>query len=90
MRSSNGEDTSIRGRSNLPRVVFEHKLTYDFTRYGTLYLFLQLVPGLSMFFLLTAAASSALWAADMESERREQEGSIRAPQYTDQLPDDPV
>jgi hypothetical protein len=26
-----------------------------------------------MFFLMTAAASSALWAADMEKVRREQE-----------------
>lgn len=57
-------------------------------RYGTVYLFLQLVPGLSMLFLLTAAASSALWAADLEAKRREQEGAaVQAPQYTDEPPE---
>ncbi|KAH7091025.1 hypothetical protein FB567DRAFT_262564 [Paraphoma chrysanthemicola] len=38
--------------------------------YGTVYLFLQLAPPFSMFFLLTAAASSALWAVDLEKARR--------------------
>lgn len=33
-------------------------------------LILQLVPFFSMFFLLTTAAGSALWAADMERRRR--------------------
>jgi hypothetical protein len=36
-----------------------------------------------MLFLLTAAVSSALWAADLEAARREQEERIDAPQYTD-------
>jgi hypothetical protein len=48
------------------------------------YLFLQLAPPFSMFFLLTAAVSSALWAADLESMRREQDGQIaQVPDYTD-------
>lgn len=55
----------------------------DNFRYGTIYLFLQLVPPFSMLFLLTAAVSSALWAADLEAARREQEERIDAPQYTD-------
>jgi len=55
----------------------------DNPRYGTIYLFLQLVPPFSMLFLLTAAVSSALWAADLETARREQEERIDAPQYTD-------
>lgn len=55
------------------------------SRYGTAYLFLQLMPPLSMFFLLTAPASSALWAADLERVRREREASsAQAPQYTDE------
>lgn len=54
-------------------------------RYGTVYLFLQLVPPFSMFFLMTAAASSALWAADLEKTRRAQEAAVpAAPQYTDE------
>lgn len=53
-------------------------------RYGTLYLFLQLVPPFSMFFLMTAAVSSALWAADMEKGRREREAlAAEAPHYAD-------
>lgn len=39
------------------------------TRFGTIALVLQLVPGLSMFFLLSTAAGSALWARDMERRR---------------------
>lgn len=54
------------------------------TRYGTVYLFLQLVPPFSMLFLLTAAVSSALWAADLETARRDQEERLIAPQYTDE------
>lgn len=49
-----------------------------------MYLFLQLVPPFSMFFLLTAAVSSALWAADLEAKKREQERQAEQnPQYTD-------
>jgi len=33
-------------------------------------LFLQLIPGISMVFLLTTAAGAALWAADLEKKRR--------------------
>lgn len=38
-----------------------------------------------MIFLLTAAVSSALWAADLETARREQEERLISPQYTDEL-----
>jgi hypothetical protein len=34
------------------------------------YMILQLVPVLSMFFLLTSAAGSALWAVRIEEEER--------------------
>jgi hypothetical protein len=51
-----------------------------------MYLFLQLVPPFSMLFLLTAAVSSALWAADVETKRRTQEGLVTQPPslYTDE------
>lgn len=67
---------SLHGRSDL-------QPTDNLPRYGTIYLFLQLVPPFSMLFLLTAAVSSALWAADLETARRQQEERIIAPQYTD-------
>lgn len=40
-------------------------------RFGTIALLLQLVPVLSMFFLLTSAAGSALWVADLEVARQQ-------------------
>ncbi|KAL6707593.1 hypothetical protein ACN47E_003943 [Coniothyrium glycines] len=57
---------------------------WQYTWYGTVYLFLQLVPPFSMFFLMTAAVSSALWAADLEKARRAREANVvQAPQYLD-------
>jgi type II secretory pathway component PulK len=54
-------------------------------------LFLQLIPVLSMFFLMTAAASSALWAADLEAQRRQQENhEQQGPRYTDEHIEDNV
>ncbi|KAF2445485.1 hypothetical protein P171DRAFT_430896 [Karstenula rhodostoma CBS 690.94] len=67
------------------RNAYARRRVWQYTWYGTVYLFLQLVPGLSMFFLLTAAVSSALWAADLEAQRRQQEtAAVQAPAYTDQ------
>jgi hypothetical protein len=45
-----------------------HILIWD--RFGTVALLLQLVPVLSMVFLLTSAAGSALWAVKLEERRR--------------------
>lgn len=45
-------------------------------------LILQLVPVLSMLFLLTTAAGAALWAARLEEQRRQEQ--IPAPEpYAD-------
>ncbi|KAH9831753.1 uncharacterized protein C8Q71DRAFT_283236 [Rhodofomes roseus] len=41
-----------------------------YTWFGTVHLALQLIPGLSMLFLLTTAAGSAMWAAKIEKKRR--------------------
>jgi hypothetical protein len=49
-----------------------------YVRFGTVHLALQLVPGLSMFFLLTTAAGSALWAAKLEKKRRLELEALRA------------
>jgi uncharacterized protein involved in cysteine biosynthesis len=66
------------------RNAFAKRKRWEYTWYGAMYLLLQLVPVLSMVFLLTAAVSSALWAADLETERRQHEARlVQAPEYTD-------
>ena len=52
------------------RKAFINKRQLRYTWFGTVALILQLVPVLSMFFLLTTAAASALWAAKMEQVRK--------------------
>jgi hypothetical protein len=39
-------------------------------RFGTVALTLQLVPVLSMLFLMTTATGAAMWAADLEKQRQ--------------------
>lgn len=41
----------------------------DYDRFGTVALFLQLLPPFSMLFLMTSAAGSALWASAVENRR---------------------
>ena len=55
------------------KFVKSRKLRY--TWFGTAALLLQLVPVLSMLFLLTTAAGSALWVARLERARRIVEGA---------------
>ncbi|KAL3477875.1 hypothetical protein BJX99DRAFT_119739 [Aspergillus californicus] len=45
------------------------KRQLQYTTFGTVALLLQLVPVLSMFFLMSTAAGAALWAVDIESRR---------------------
>lgn len=49
---------------------FIRKRRLRYTWFGTVALLLQLVPVLSMVFLLTTAAGSALWVAKLERNRR--------------------
>ena len=49
---------------------FIKKRRLRYTWFGTVALLLQLVPVLSMMFLLTTAAGSALWVAKLERNRR--------------------
>ena len=49
---------------------FIRKRRVRYTWFGTVALLLQLVPVLSMIFLLTTAAGSALWVAKLERNRR--------------------
>jgi hypothetical protein len=59
-------------------------------RFGTIALLLQLVPVLSMFFLLTSAAGSALWAADLEEARQQRllaaESVVGGAEVNDEFP----
>ena len=43
---------------------------WKYTWFGTVALVLQLIPVLSMFFLLTSAAGSALWVVKLEEQKR--------------------
>lgn len=52
------------------RNAFIKKRRLRYTWFGTVALLLQLVPVLSMLFLLTTAAGSALWVAKLEAKRR--------------------
>ncbi|KAF2753603.1 hypothetical protein EJ05DRAFT_165535 [Pseudovirgaria hyperparasitica] len=45
------------------------KRKWSYTWFGTVALVLQLVPVLSMFFLMTTAAGAALWAIELEERR---------------------
>jgi hypothetical protein len=59
-------------------------LTWIF-RFGTIHLLLQLIPVLNMFFLITTAAGSGLYAADEEARFRREAEIQQTPdgQYTD-------
>lgn len=47
---------------------------------------LQLIPILSMLFLITGAVSSALWAADMESKLQQRPSDQGQEETADQPP----
>lgn len=60
---------------------------WQFMWYGTVYMTLQLIPVLSLLFLLTSATGSALWSIHIERERTERqqpEDDDLVPQYTDE------
>lgn len=60
-------------------------LLTEILRFGTIHLVLQLIPVLNMFFLITTAAGSGLYAADEEARRLQEIEAQRQPegQYTD-------
>ncbi|KAL2002083.1 hypothetical protein VTN02DRAFT_681 [Thermoascus thermophilus] len=74
--------------SKKQRKEFVRKRQLSYTTFGTVALMLQLVPVLSMFFLMSTAAGSARWAVDMERRRRQIEQRPRRP--GDEYLDDPV
>lgn len=70
-------------KSQRKQQIKKRKLKY--TWFGAVHLTLQLVPGLSMLFLLTSAAGSGLWASKLEKERVMRYGpAIQSEQYHDE------
>ena len=59
----------LRGLSKPERRDFVQRRKLRYTWFGTVALLMQLIPVLSMFFLLSTAAGSALWVAQFEKAR---------------------
>ena len=76
------------GLTKKERNAFIKQRRLQYTWFGTVALLLQLVPVLSMLFLLTTAAGSALWVADLERKRRALEVT-RGDESTERYADDP-
>ena len=70
------------------RNAFIKKRKMRYTWFGTVALLLQLVPVLSMLFLLTTAAGSALWVTKLEGKRRALEATPED-EHNQQYVDDP-
>lgn len=63
------------GFSKRERKTYVERKKLKYTWFGTSALLLQLVPVLSMFFLLTTATGSALWVVRLEEARRAQQNA---------------
>lgn len=59
---------------------------WEYMWFGTVYVILQLIPVLSMYFLLTSAAASALWSVHIEQEHLKDQ----AIQGQEDLPNDNI
>lgn len=64
------------------------KSRFEYMWFGFVHLILQLIPIMSMFFLLTSAAGSALWAVHLEQEKSaiREDDEPRFDQYIDDEP----
>jgi hypothetical protein len=76
---------NLKGMNGDQRRMFirNKSMRYQYMWFGTVALLLQLIPVLSMFFLITTAAGSALWAADMEDRKLTLESAVEDA-YTDE------
>jgi hypothetical protein len=83
----------LKGMNRKQRSAFVKQHRWMYTWFGTVALMLQLIPVLSMLFLLTTAGGSALWAASLEESIRagtgEREGEA-GDGLQDGYADDPV
>ena len=76
------------GFAKKERNAFVRKRRLRYTWFGTVALLLQLVPVLSMLFLLTTATGSALWVAKLEGKRRALEAGSQG-ERSERYADDP-
>lgn len=74
----------LRGFDKKERKQYIKQRQLKYTWFGMVALTLQLVPVLSMFFLMTSAAGSALWVAQMERQRRLRLADSVVPQDRDE------
>lgn len=90
MHSSSENAYSI-PRTSSPPTTANDPESYEHNSFGCVSLVLQLVPVLSMLFLLTTTAGSALWASKLEKQAHAGESgpSDAPPEYTE-YEDDPV
>ncbi|KAK0517481.1 hypothetical protein JMJ35_000636 [Cladonia borealis] len=72
------------------RQAFIKQRQLRYTWFGTVALLLQLIPVLSMLFLLTTAAGSALWVTKLEAQRRALEENVEDGRARERYVDDPV
>ena len=72
------------------RQAFIKQRQLKYTWFGTVALLFQLVPVLSMLFLLTTAAGSALWVTKLEAQRRALEEHVEDGRAREPYVDDPV
>lgn len=72
------------------RQAFVKQRQLKYTWFGTVALLLQLIPVLSMLFLLTTAAGSALWVTKLEAKRRALEENAEDGRARERYVDDPV
>ncbi len=61
----------LRGFSKEEKKKELKRLVWDDIWFGTVAMILELIPILSLFFLLTSTAGAALWTARIEEDRRE-------------------
>lgn len=62
----------LRGLSKKERKNEISSRMWDYTWFGTIAMLLELVPILSLFFLLTSTSGAALWTIKLEKQAREQ------------------
>lgn len=74
------------GFTKKDRNVYISKRKLRYTWFGVVALVLQLLPVLSMLFLLTTATGSALWVAKLEEKRRSRYDVESEPRYEDDPP----
>ncbi|KAH8645670.1 hypothetical protein BX600DRAFT_162528 [Xylariales sp. PMI_506] len=84
---------ALRGLTKKERKQEIQKLMWEYTWFGTVAMVLELVPILSLFFLLTSTTGSAQWAAKLERQKRQPtapaHGAAPAPAGEEGHPDSP-